>query len=150
MSTFPSTSLKVKWVAITLVATAGWAGAASGELQPERSNGEGDLNWIQLAEEGTRFLYAGSGDEFVVWGVNYDHDETGRLLEDYWVEEWTTIAEDFREIKALGANTVRIHLQFAKFMEGPDTVNDSELNRHEDLIKMADETGVYLKQEGIG
>jgi hypothetical protein len=29
-----------------------------------------------------------------VWGVNYDHDskgENGRLLEDYWSDEWETV-----------------------------------------------------------
>ena len=36
-----------------------------------------------------------------MWGVNYDHDDAGRLLEDYWADEWPTVVEDFREIKAL-------------------------------------------------
>jgi len=25
------------------------------------------------------------------WGFNYDHDETGRLIEDYWHDEWPKI-----------------------------------------------------------
>lgn len=39
-----------------------------------------------------------------------------RLLEDYWAEEWETVAQDFREIRDLGANVVRIHLQLGRFM----------------------------------
>jgi len=33
------------------------------------------------------------GSPFVAWGFNYDHDEKGRLLEDYWEAEWTTGAK---------------------------------------------------------
>lgn len=27
---------------------------------------------------------------------NYDHDDDGRLLEDYWQDEWPTVVEDFQ------------------------------------------------------
>ena len=29
------------------------------------------------------------------WGFNYDHDEAGRLIEDYWDAEWAKVEEDF-------------------------------------------------------
>ena len=64
------------------------------------------------------------GTPFVAWGFNYDHDETGRLLEDYWTAEWPKVQEDFREMKDLGANVVRLHLQLGKFMRQPDEPNE--------------------------
>ena len=70
------------------------------------------LERIRVSEDSTHFVSSQSGKRFVVWGVNYDHDSQGRLLDEYWVDEWETVAEDFREIKELGANCVRIHLQF--------------------------------------
>jgi hypothetical protein len=66
---------------------------------------------------------------FVAWGFNYDHDEKGRLLEDYWTAEWPKVEEDFHEMKELGANVVRVHLQVGKFMRQPDAPNDVSLDR---------------------
>src|SRR6185312_3904743 len=65
-----------------------------------------ELDWIRVADDGRSFIESASGKQFVPWGVNYDHDETGggRLLEDYWETEWDTVEADFREIKELGAN----------------------------------------------
>ncbi len=78
---------------------------------------EAGLELIHLSEDGRHFVGAESGDRFVGWGFNYDHDDSGRLLEDYWYEEWSTVVEDFKEMKALGANGVRIHPQLATFMK---------------------------------
>jgi hypothetical protein len=33
------------------------------------------------------FVLASSGTPFVPWGFNYDHEERGRLIEDYWDAE---------------------------------------------------------------
>src|SRR5882724_11602053 len=67
------------------------------------------LGWIRPSPDQTHFVRASTGERFVMWGFNYDHDDAGRLLEDYWADEWDTVAEDFREMKALGGNVVRIH-----------------------------------------
>ena len=56
------------------------------------------LEAIRVSDDGKHFVGAKSGQTFVVWGVNYDHDDEGRLLEDYWHKEWQTVEEDFREI----------------------------------------------------
>ena len=80
-------------------------------------------NWISVAEDGRSFVLRPSGRAFQPWGFNYDHDESGRLLEDYWEREWPKVEQDFREMKDLGANVARIHLQFGKFMKGPDEPN---------------------------
>src|SRR4051794_3855565 len=75
------------------------------------------LEWVRPSADGTHFIGTKSGERIILWGVNYDHDGAGRLLEDYWDAEWASVVEDFREIRALGANCVRVHLQLAKFME---------------------------------
>ena len=72
-----------------------------------------------------------------------------RLLEDYWEAEWPTVVEDFREMKTLGANVVRIHLQFARFMEAPDRPNEKSLERLGQLVKLAEDTGLYLDLTGL-
>ncbi len=116
----------------------------------EKQEGSKGLERIQPSEDGQSFMGAETGERFVVWGVNYDHDFPGRLLEDYWVEEWETVVEDFQEIKDLGANVVRIHLQVGKFMESPEEVNQENLVQLGRLVKLAEETGLYLDITGLG
>lgn len=107
-----------------------------------------ELAWIRTAGDG--FVRADTGEPFVVWGVNYDHDARGRLLEDYWRDEWETVAEDFAEMRALGANLVRVHLQLGRFMRFPEVVDDDQLDRLRRLVALAAATGVYLDVTGLG
>ncbi len=75
------------------------------------------LEPIRVTADGKGFETATSKTAFRPWGFNYDHDRSGRLIEDYWLTEWEEIEGDFAEMRALGANVVRIHLQFGKFMQ---------------------------------
>src|SRR5262245_15592863 len=81
------------------------------------------LQFIRVSPDGHHFTFAKSTNEFRVWGFNYDHDSGGRLLEEYWDKEWKTVTEDFAEMKSLGANTARIHLQVASFMKSEREAN---------------------------
>jgi endo-1,4-beta-mannosidase len=95
------------------------------------------------------FLFEGSVKPFVPWGFNYDRDFKLRLIEEYWDAEWATIASDFREMKQLGANVVRVHLQFAKFMDAPDRPNAHALKQLARLLALAEETRLYLDVTGL-
>ena len=111
------------------------------------------LEPVRLSADGKSFVVGKSNTPFRVWGVNYDHDSSGdnaRLLEDYWEAEWETVVSDFKEIKELGANVVRIHLQLAKFMESPDQANQKSLDQLKRLLALAEETGLYLDITGLG
>ncbi len=116
----------------------------------ERGETKFGMERIVLSENGKDFCGAESGRRFVVWGVNYDHDAAGRLLEDYWEEEWDAVVGDFREIKELGANTLRIHLQLGKFLDGPRRANDGNLGRLRKILHLAEKTGLYLDVTGLG
>ena len=107
------------------------------------------LQPIRVSDDGTHFVRADRGERFVVWGVNYDHDGSGRLLDEYWIDEWDTVVEDFGEIKSLGANCVRIHLQLGKFMDAPDRPNDAALRQLGGLVALAEQTGLYLDITGL-
>ncbi|MCY3021532.1 MAG: cellulase family glycosylhydrolase [Planctomycetota bacterium] len=91
-----------------------------------------------------------AGRQFVPWGFNYDRDFKLRLLEEYWDAEWQTVAEDFREMKDLGANVVRVHLQVSRFMEGAETPNRKALEQLGRLVELAEKTGLYLDITGLG
>lgn len=105
---------------------------------------------IRIAGDRRTFILEGTSKRFTPWGFNYDHDEKGTLLEDYWESDWPRVAEDFQEMKDLGANVVRIHLQFAKFMDAADRPNEKALAQLEKLVKLAETTRLYLDLTGLG
>jgi hypothetical protein len=108
------------------------------------------MEWVRVSDDRKAFVLEPSGTRFVPWGFNYDHDARGRLLEDYWDAEWRKVEKDFRTIRKLGANIVRIHLQFARFMDGPDLPNDRSLDRLAELLKLAEREHLYLDLTGLG
>ena len=119
------------------------------------------LPWIRVDDDRRGFsLVASSGRDgdgrsqttrpFVPWGFNYDHDRSGRLLEDYWHDEWRSVEEDFQEMQELGANVVRIHLQLGRFLSAPDKPDDRNLRQLAKLVKLAESRRMYLDVTGLG
>jgi hypothetical protein len=53
-------------------------------------------------------------------------------------------------MKRLGANVVRIHLQFGKFMKAKDKPDAKALDRLGRLLKLAETCGLYLDLTGLG
>ena len=109
-----------------------------------------DLPWVVVAKDQKGFVLQKLDKPFSPWGFNYDHDERGRLIEDYWEAEWEKVERDFRAMKKLGANVVRIHLQVGKFMAGAEKPNIKSLERLGKLVKLAEAVGVYLDVTGLG
>ncbi|MEZ6041233.1 MAG: sialate O-acetylesterase [Planctomycetaceae bacterium] len=108
------------------------------------------MEWIRVSDDGTHFTGQESGTKAVFWGANYDHDGAGRLIEDYWFDEWDTVVEDFGEMKALNLNVVRIHLQLSKFMKSAVEPDEKQLAQLAKLVKLAEQTGLYLDLTGLG
>jgi hypothetical protein len=108
------------------------------------------MEWIRVSPDRKGFVAERSGKKFVPWGFNYDHDDAGRLLEDYWETEWPKVEAAFRDMKKMGANTVRIHLQFGKFMDSPDRPKEKSLGQLDRLLRLAEQTGLYLDLTGLG
>lgn len=140
------------FMAVLLVCILPWSSSLGGDGLPlvEQTKDEPRLAWIRVSEDGTRFVESSSGRDFVIWGVNYDHDDAGRLIEDYWHDHWNTVVADFREIRQLGANVVRIHLQLAKFMDAADEPNAKNLDRLAELLRLALRNGLRLDLTGLG
>jgi hypothetical protein len=136
---------------MTKVAGWGWTlcllgGVALGSAGPAAAP---KMAFVRLPEDRRGFVREGSGRPFVPWGFNYDHDETGRLLEDYWMAEWAKVEEDFAEMKALGANVVRVHLQVGRFLRGPGEPNEAALSRLGRLLEVAERLHLYLDVTGL-
>ena len=132
---------------LVLIARASLAAGTNDAVVPAPGQ---PLAWIQTSADKTRFVRDGTDNSFVPWGFNYDRDDAGRLLEDYWADDWAKVADDFREMKSLGANVVRIHLQLCRFMKSPEQPDEKNLTRLGQLVRLAEETGLYLDVTGLG
>jgi len=107
------------------------------------------LRRVRVGEDKRDFQLEGTDERFTAWGFNYTHNRAGKLIEDYWADDWPTLESDFREMKALGANTVRIHLQTAKIMAAPRKADPGALKRLARLVKLAERTRLYLDITGL-
>jgi hypothetical protein len=100
---------------------------------------------VAASKDKKGFVLDPSGRPFVPWGFNYDHDDKGRLIEDYWEDEWPTAEAHFGQMKKLGANVVRVHLQLGKFMDGPDKPNVKALDRLGKLLELAERLRPFVE-----
>ena len=60
-----------------------------------------EMPFVAVSKDKRGFVLDPSGRPFVPWGLNYDHDDRGRLIEDYWDDEWPTVEAHFGQMKAL-------------------------------------------------
>lgn len=104
---------------------------------------------IVVAPDGSGFVSIPSGRAFVAWGFNYDHDRSGRLLEAY-ANEWQVVEEDFREMRQLGANVVRVFWQLPSVMVAPDSADPNALALVARVVRLAEQEGLYLNLTGLG
>jgi len=118
--------------------------------RPEAQARKPGLEFIKVSQDGRHFVFSSSGAEFHPWGFNYDHDAANRLLETYWKKEWSAVEGDFEEMKQLGANTVRIHLQVSRFMTSARETNRESLEQLARLLALAEKSGLYLDVTGLG
>jgi len=109
-----------------------------------------DMPFVQVAKDKNSFTLDPSGKAFTPWGLNYDHDTQGRLIEDYWDKEWDRVEAHFAQMKKLGANVVRIHLQVGKFMDAADRPNEKALERLTKVVSLAEKNHLYLDVTGLG
>lgn len=102
---------------------------------------------IVISKDSKSFIYEQSGLPFHPWGLNYGN--AGRLIEDFWDTDWKVLTRDFQKMKQLGANVVRIHLQFGKFMASSNMPNPSTFQQLFRLVRLAEKSGLYLDLTGL-
>lgn len=85
-------------------------------------------------------LMTEDGKEFKAWGFNWGNG----MLEDVWTSDWNGLVGDFEEMKGYGANSVRIPLQYEAFMVNATTPNQSSIQKLKQLVKVAEDNGLYL------
>jgi len=91
----------------------------------------------------------------VAWGFNYD-----QRIEDWWNDSgsmgWPRLVQAFDAMHAMHANTVRVLLQFDKFVDPPSvgwphgTPNQQSLDKLSRLVELASSDSIYLDITGLG
>jgi hypothetical protein len=100
---------------------------------------------VRVAADGKGFVLQPSGKPFTPWGMNYLSND----LEERWDKDRPAIERDLAELKRLGADVLRIHLQFNQFMAGPDEPRRHALRRLGWFLKRAEKYGLYLDITGL-
>jgi hypothetical protein len=111
------------------------------------ANSATKLERVMVSADGKGFQLEQSHKAFRAWGMNYGND--GRLMEDFWDKDWATFAGDFKELKEMGANVIRVHLQYGKFMLAADKPNPAAFQKLDDMLRLAEQTGIYLDITGL-
>jgi hypothetical protein len=75
----------MSWTIAAMALAMAFLPSVSAQAKPD------EMPWIAVAKDKKGFVLAPSGRPFVPWGFNYDHDDRGRLIEDYWESEWPTV-----------------------------------------------------------
>ena len=118
----------------------------SGLFYPKQDSTE-ICQQVALSRNGKKFILKKTHQEFHPWGMNYGH--YGILVKDFKDPAWDTLQSDFRKLKELGANVVRVHLQFDEFMLSADTPNPKAIAGYKKLLKIAGKSGLYLDVTGL-
>ena len=88
---------------------------------------------VRVASDNKGFVLSPSGDRFLAWGHNY----AAEGLDDSNERAWAKIDSDLNDLKSIGTNVIRVHLQFPRFMDGPAKPNAGALAGLGRLLKGA-------------
>lgn len=107
------------------------------------------LPLIQPSKDGSHFVRTDTNSPFIIWGFNYDHDNDGLIAGCEWKKHWPAVVEDFKIMKSLGANTIRLHLSTMKYMPKVSEPNQTALHELTDILKLAEKMNMYLDITGL-
>jgi hypothetical protein len=105
----------------------------------------GGMETVKIGSDNKGFVLHPSGDRYIPWGHNYASvDILERLTNDP-----ARVERDFREMKAAGTTVVRIHPEMSRILVGRDKVDPHAIEQLRKLLKIAENSGVYLKITGL-
>ena len=126
----------MRWAALLLVAGCSHVRPVAAPVQ-------------RVCIDGKRFVTCQSREPLVIHGFNYDHDRSFRLIEDYWTDR-DTISLDLAELRLMRANTVRLHLQFGRFMRSADQPDEHALAWLDWFLRQAELQRLHVLITGLG
>ena len=103
------------------------------------------METVKISPDNQGFVLHPSGDRYIPWGHNYASvDIMERLANDP-----ARVEREFTEMKAVGTNVARIHPEMPRILAGPDKADPQALDQLRKLLKIAENSGIYLKITGL-
>lgn len=104
-----------------------------------------ELETVRVSSNNDGFILSPSGARFVPWGHNYASVDILKRMQ----EDPARVARDFAEMKAAGTNVARVHPEMPRLLLAEGKVDQQELDRFKQLVKIAEESGIHLKVTGL-
>ncbi len=123
-----------------------WSGLAA-SLASGDDEQQPVLPRIQVAPD-DRTFQTEAAKPFVPLGVNYYRPGTGWAPQLWKQFDSEATRNDLARMKELGVNCVRVFLSYGSFFTEPDTLNEAGLARFDELLRMAEEAGIYVHPTG--
>ena len=102
---------------------------------------------IRVAADGRTFETE-DGRPFVPIGVNYFRPGTGWAPQLWKQFDAEATRQDFLRMKQMGVTCVRVFLTYGSFLTEPHRLNDEGLEKLDQLLKIAEQTGIYIHPTG--
>lgn len=103
------------------------------------------MEMVKVSDDKKGFALLPSGARFVPWGHNYASVDILKRLD----EDPARVQREFEEMKLAGTTVARIHPELPRVLDKPDVANDKGIAGIQQLLTMAEKTGIYLKITGL-
>ena len=114
-----------------------WAAVGGGKPLPA----------IVLSPDGRGFQTK-TGRPFVPFGLTYYRPGTGWAPQVWKQFDAAATERDFKRMKALGVNCVRVFLSFGSFLPEPDRVLEDGFGKFDKFLELAEREGMYVHPTG--
>ncbi len=108
----------------------------------------GDLPRIKVAAD-HKGLVTEAGAPFIPVGVNYFRPHTGWAPQVWKQFDADATARDFKKLKELGFNCVRVFLSYGSFCTESGLVKPAGLEKFDRFLAAAEQAGIYVHPTGL-
>lgn len=102
------------------------------------------MQLIVVAPDGQGFVERDSGRPFIAFGTNYYDPDTGWAPKIWREFNAQRVRQHFGVMSELGVNCARVFLAAGSFQPDPQRVEEQALEKLDELVKIARETGIRL------
>lgn len=107
----------------------------------------GQLPRIMVASDNSGFRTE-TGRPFVPFGVTYYRPGTGWAPQVWKQFDAKATTEDFKRMKAVGVNCVRVFLSFGSFLPEPGKFSEDGFAKFDQFLAIAEQQGIYVHPTG--
>lgn len=115
--------------------------------QAQAAKDESGLPKISIAPDGRSFRQ-GTLEPFVIFGANYFRPGTGWAPQLWKQFDLEATGKDFKLMKKLGINCVRVFLSYGSFFQEQDKLTEEGLAKFDTFLQLAEEAGIYVHPAG--